>query len=119
MYVCNLIILIPCITGDEDGGVCYNDDDTSYGGETEEQQCHGRSSESNEIKEKLLRKYGGYMSTLRHEYFSKKKTNGKLPSDATHILQNWWSIHYNWPYPTVIVVNQILLLYIYIIINPN
>lgn len=97
--LCNKEATAIITLGDEDGGVCCNDDTSS--GETEEQQCRGRSEANDEIKEKLLRKYGGYMiSSLRHEYFSKKKINSKLPSDATHILQNWWTIHNHWPYPT-------------------
>ncbi|CAJ1977847.1 unnamed protein product [Sphenostylis stenocarpa] len=52
-----------------------------------------------ELKEMLLRKYGGYLSSLRKEFLKKRK-KGKLPKDARMILMNWWSTHYRWPYPT-------------------
>ncbi|KAJ8753491.1 hypothetical protein K2173_022732 [Erythroxylum novogranatense] len=52
-----------------------------------------------ELREKLLHKYSGYISTLKQE-FSKKKKNGKLPKEARQLLLNWWNIHYKWPYPT-------------------
>lgn len=58
-----------------------------------------RSSEDRELKDKLLRKYSGYIGALKHE-FSKKKKKGKLPREARQLLLDWWSIHYNWPYPT-------------------
>lgn len=53
-----------------------------------------------ETKDNLIRKYGSYISTLKHE-FSKKKKKGKLPKEARQILFDWWNLHYNWPYPTV------------------
>ncbi|RDX89706.1 Homeobox protein knotted-1-like 1, partial [Mucuna pruriens] len=52
-----------------------------------------------ELKEILLRKYGGYLSSLRKEFLKKRK-KGKLPKDARMVLMNWWSTHYRWPYPT-------------------
>ncbi|KAK9278958.1 hypothetical protein L1049_028540 [Liquidambar formosana] len=57
------------------------------------------ASEEREIKDKLLRKYSGYISTLKQE-FSKKKKKGKLPKEARQTLLDWWNIHYKWPYPT-------------------
>ncbi|KAE8124257.1 hypothetical protein FH972_019159 [Carpinus fangiana] len=72
-----------------------SDEDVS-GGETEECQ---RADEDRELKDKLLRKYSGYISSLKHE-FSKKKKKGKLPKEARQILLDWWNIHYKWPYPT-------------------
>ncbi|KAJ9140303.1 hypothetical protein P3X46_030966 [Hevea brasiliensis] len=68
------------------------------GGGVEVKDCV-RANEDRELKDKLLRKYSGYISTLKQE-FSKKKKNGKLPKEATQILLNWWNIHYKWPYPT-------------------
>ncbi|GMN45925.1 hypothetical protein TIFTF001_015113 [Ficus carica] len=56
-------------------------------------------SEDRELKDKLLRKYSGYISTLKHE-FSKKKKKGKLPKEARQILLDWWTRHSRWPYPT-------------------
>lgn len=53
-----------------------------------------------EIKHKLMGKYSGYISSLKQD-FCKKNNKGKLPREATQILLNWWTTHYNWPYPTV------------------
>ncbi|CAN4086023.1 unnamed protein product [Withania somnifera] len=52
-----------------------------------------------EIKDKLMGKYSGYVSCLKQD-FRKKNNKGKLPREATQILLNWWTTHYNWPYPT-------------------
>ncbi|KAK7278013.1 hypothetical protein RJT34_23034 [Clitoria ternatea] len=52
-----------------------------------------------ELKEMLLRKYGGYLSSLRKEFLKKRK-KGKLPKDARMVLLDWWNTHYKWPYPT-------------------
>lgn len=60
-----------------------------------------RTSEDHELKDRLLRKYSGYISTLKQE-FTKKKKKGKLPKDSRQVLLNWWNVHYKWPYPTVI-----------------
>ena len=57
-------------------------------------------SEEQELKDTLLRKYGGHIGSLKLE-FSKKKKKGKLPKDARQTLFEWWSSHYKWPYPTV------------------
>ncbi|KAJ0765902.1 putative transcription factor Homeodomain-TALE-KNOX family [Helianthus annuus] len=57
------------------------------------------TNEDRALKEKLLRKYRKYISSLRHE-FSNKKKKGKLPKEARQVLLDWWSIHYRWPYPT-------------------
>lgn len=57
------------------------------------------TNEDRELKDKLLRKYSGYISTLKHE-FSKKKKKGKLPKEARQILLDWWTRHSRWPYPT-------------------
>ncbi|PWA52973.1 KNOTTED-like homeobox protein [Artemisia annua] len=66
------------------------------GGETENTQV---SREDQELKDTLLRKFGGRISSLKHE-FSKKKKKGKLPNDARQTLLEWWESHYKWPYPT-------------------
>ncbi|KAG8640128.1 hypothetical protein MANES_13G027401v8 [Manihot esculenta] len=57
------------------------------------------SSEDKDLKDKLLRKFGSHISTLKME-FSKKKKKGKLPKEARHTLLEWWNVHYKWPYPT-------------------
>ncbi|XP_043723856.1 homeobox protein knotted-1-like 6 [Telopea speciosissima] len=74
-----------------------SDDDFS-GGEIEVQEVQPRA-EDRELKDKLLRKYSGYISSLKQE-FSKKKKKGKLPREARQTLLDWWSVHYKWPYPT-------------------
>ncbi|KAG6747073.1 hypothetical protein POTOM_049451 [Populus tomentosa] len=82
---------------DEAAGSC--DEDASGGeAEAEVQDCT-RANDERELKDKLLCKYSGYISTLKHE-FSKKKKKGKLPKEAREVLLNWWTVHYKWPYPT-------------------
>ncbi|KAK7846542.1 homeobox protein knotted-1-like 6, partial [Quercus suber] len=94
--VANKISLVGfCILPDEVDG--SSDEDVS-GGEIEALECQ-RSNEDRELKDKLLRKYSGYISSLKHE-FSKKKKKGKLPKEARQILLEWWNVHYKWPYPT-------------------
>ncbi|CAA6667457.1 unnamed protein product [Spirodela intermedia] len=56
-------------------------------------------TEDRELKHHLLKKYGGYLSSLKQE-FSKKKKKGKLPKEARQKLLNWWELHYKWPYPS-------------------
>ncbi|CAH9145036.1 unnamed protein product [Cuscuta epithymum] len=52
-----------------------------------------------QIKETLMRKYSGYLSSLRKDFLKKRK-KGKLPKDARVALLHWWTSHYRWPYPT-------------------
>ncbi|XP_057479229.1 homeobox protein knotted-1-like 6 [Actinidia eriantha] len=66
--------------------------------ETRVQECN-QTGEDRELKDKLMRKYSGYISSLKHE-FSKTKKKGKLPKEARQMLLDWWAIHYKWPYPT-------------------
>lgn len=68
------------------------------GGERDIQEIPARG-EDRELKDKLLRKYSGYLSSLKQE-FSKKKKKGKLPKEARQTLLDWWKMHYKWPYPT-------------------
>ncbi|KAG7030118.1 Homeobox protein knotted-1-like 1, partial [Cucurbita argyrosperma subsp. argyrosperma] len=53
----------------------------------------------NDLKEMLLKKYSGYLSSLKKEFLKKRKKE-KLPKDARMALLEWWSTHYKWPYPT-------------------
>ncbi|XP_039126545.1 homeobox protein knotted-1-like 6 [Dioscorea cayenensis subsp. rotundata] len=78
--------------------VAGSSEEEQSGGEVEIQESHFRG-EDKELKDKLLRKYSGYLSSLREE-FSKKKKKGKLPKEARQILLDWWTAHYKWPYPT-------------------
>ncbi|KAL5663339.1 hypothetical protein ACJX0J_023447, partial [Zea mays] len=57
------------------------------------------SGEDNELKNRLLNKYSGYLSNLWRE-LSRKKKKGKLPRDARQKLLHWWQLHYRWPYPS-------------------
>lgn len=66
--------------------------------ETELPQIDPRA-EDRELKNHLLKKYSGYLSSLKQE-LSKKKKKGKLPKEARQKLLNWWELHYKWPYPS-------------------
>lgn len=57
------------------------------------------SEEDKELKNRLLNKYSGYLSSLWRE-LSRKKKKGKLPRDARQKLLHWWQLHYRWPYPS-------------------
>uniref|UniRef100_A0A5B7ATI4 Putative homeobox protein knotted-1-like 1 isoform X1 n=1 Tax=Davidia involucrata TaxID=16924 RepID=A0A5B7ATI4_DAVIN len=65
----------------------------------ESQESFGARAVDQELKEILLRKYSGYLSSLRKEFLKKRK-KGKLPKDARTALLDWWNTHYRWPYPT-------------------
>ncbi|KZV51225.1 hypothetical protein F511_05882 [Dorcoceras hygrometricum] len=56
-------------------------------------------AEDHELKGQLLRKYSGYLGSLKQE-FMKKRKKGKLPKEARQQLLDWWSKHYKWPYPS-------------------
>ncbi|THG07078.1 hypothetical protein TEA_023731 [Camellia sinensis var. sinensis] len=86
---------IPVLTGYE--GAVSSDEDFS-GGEMEGHEAEMRG-EDRELKDRLLRKYGNHIGSLKRE-FSKKKKKGKLPKEARHTLLEWWNLHYRWPYPT-------------------
>ncbi|KAG6473335.1 homeobox protein knotted-1-like 6 [Zingiber officinale] len=87
------------LTADDKFGVCSSEDDQDgSGGETELPEPDA-SAEDRELKHQLLKKYSGYLSSLRQE-LSKKKKKGKLPKDARQQLLNWWELHYKWPYPS-------------------
>jgi hypothetical protein len=75
------------------------EDQEGSGGETElpEVDAHGVDQE---LKHNLLKKYSGYLSSLKQE-LSKKKKKGKLPKEARQKLLSWWEMHYKWPYPSV------------------
>ncbi|XP_022159301.1 homeobox protein knotted-1-like 4 [Momordica charantia] len=82
-----------------DEGAVSSDEDLS-GGEMEAVEAEPQTKgENRDLKDKLLRRFGSHISTLKLE-FSKKKKKGKLPKEARQILFEWWSVHYKWPYPT-------------------
>uniref|UniRef100_J3MIC7 Homeobox domain-containing protein n=1 Tax=Oryza brachyantha TaxID=4533 RepID=J3MIC7_ORYBR len=74
------------------------DDMDPSGRENEPPEIDPRA-EDKELKFQLLKKYSGYLSSLRQE-FSKKKKKGKLPKEARQKLLHWWELHYKWPYPS-------------------
>nr|ADK26526.1 KNOTTED1-like protein [Petunia x hybrida] len=74
------------------------EDQDNSGGETELPEIDPRA-EDRELKNHLLKKYSGYLSSLKQE-LSKKKKKGKLPKDARQKLLSWWELHYKWPYPS-------------------
>ncbi|XP_030960994.1 homeobox protein knotted-1-like 6 isoform X2 [Quercus lobata] len=80
-----------------DEGAVSSDEDFS-GGEMEVQEAQMRG-EDRDLKDRLLRRFGSHIGTLKLE-FSKKKKKGKLPREARQTLLEWWSVHYKWPYPT-------------------
>ncbi|XP_012479359.1 homeobox protein knotted-1-like 6 [Gossypium raimondii] len=85
------------IRGPSDEGGVSSDEDIS-GGEVEGQEGQGKS-EDRGLKDRLLRRFGSHISSLKLE-FSKKKKKGKLPREARQTLLEWWNVHYKWPYPT-------------------
>ncbi|KAJ4850209.1 Homeobox protein knotted-1-like 6 [Turnera subulata] len=80
----------------EDGAVSSEEEES--GGELEGHEAQP-SSEDRALKNRLLRKFGSHIGTLKLE-FSKKKKKGKLPKEARQTLLEWWNLHYKWPYPT-------------------
>lgn len=82
----------------EDVASSEEDPDAS-GGEADILEIDPRA-EDKELKHHLLKKYSGYLSSLRQE-LSKKRKKGKLPKEARQKLLKWWELHYKWPYPSV------------------
>ena len=76
--------------------------------ETSEAQDSSSRKADHELKEMLLKKYSGYLSSLRKEFLKKRK-KGNLPKDARLTLLDWWNTHYRWPYPTVIFQAVVLI----------
>ncbi|KAJ0233261.1 Homeobox protein knotted-1-like 1 [Hirschfeldia incana] len=73
-------------------------ENNNSGGEAELPEIDPRA-EDRELKNHLLKKYSGYLSSLKQE-LSKKKKKGKLPKEARQKLLTWWELHYKWPYPS-------------------
>ncbi|XP_019188029.1 PREDICTED: homeobox protein knotted-1-like 1 isoform X1 [Ipomoea nil] len=87
-------------SGDEAGGTSEEDLSCGEVEVAESQEYLNNNSEGDQqIKEMLMRKYSGYLSSLRKEFLKKRK-KGKLPKDARVALLDWWNSHYRWPYPT-------------------
>ncbi|KAK7309710.1 hypothetical protein RJT34_06661 [Clitoria ternatea] len=83
-------------TFSDDGCVSSEEDFSTGDGDGQDGQLKG---EDRELKDRLLRKFGSHLGTLKLE-FSKKKKKGKLPKEARQTLLQWWNVHYKWPYPT-------------------
>lgn len=83
-------------TASDDGGASSDEDLSTGDGDVQDGQSRG---EDRELKDRLLRKFGSHIGTLKLE-FSKKKKKGKLPKEARQTLLQWWNVHYKWPYPT-------------------
>ncbi|KAK4750508.1 hypothetical protein SAY87_003990 [Trapa incisa] len=84
---------------DKDVGAGSSDDDQeNSAGETELPEIDPRA-EDRELKNHLLKKYSGYLGSLKQE-LSKKRKKGKLPKEARQKLLTWWEMHYKWPYPS-------------------
>ncbi|KAK7307232.1 hypothetical protein VNO77_40110 [Canavalia gladiata] len=96
MQLCHLCTGASVPTLSDDGGVSSDEDFSTGDGETQDGQSKG---EDRELKDRLLRKFGSHIGTLKLE-FSKKKKKGKLPKEARQILLQWWNLHFKWPYPT-------------------
>lgn len=88
-----------CEFGVTEDGVISSDEELS-GGDHEVAEDGRQRCEDRDLKDRLLRKFGSRISTLKLE-FSKKKKKGKLPREARQALLDWWNLHYKWPYPTV------------------
>lgn len=88
----------------DEGAVGTSEEELSCGEvdapESQEYSSGAGTSGEQDLKGMLLRKYSGYLSSLRKEFLKKRK-KGKLPKDARTTLMDWWNTHYRWPYPTV------------------
>lgn len=93
------LLFIKCTDDKSEGVGSSEDDQDNSGGETELPEIDPRA-EDRELKNHLLRKYSGYLGSLKQE-LSKKKKKGKLPKEARQKLLSWWELHYKWPYPSV------------------
>ncbi|XP_045824847.1 homeotic protein knotted-1 [Trifolium pratense] len=82
-----------------EGAGSSEEDQENSGGETDQLPEIDPRAEDRELKNHLLKKYSGYLSSLKQE-LSKKKKKGKLPKEARQKLLNWWELHYKWPYPS-------------------
>jgi hypothetical protein len=82
-----------------EGADSSEEDQENSGGEADQLPEIDPRAEDRELKNHLLKKYSGYLSSLKQE-LSKKKKKGKLPKEARQKLLNWWELHYKWPYPS-------------------
>ncbi|KAG2318723.1 hypothetical protein Bca52824_011936 [Brassica carinata] len=97
MQLRNLCTGVESARGLSEDGAVSSDEELSGGDEIS--QDGKQICEDRDLKDRLLRKFGSGISSLKLE-FSKKKKKGKLPREARQALLDWWSVHYKWPYPT-------------------
>ncbi|CAH8386940.1 unnamed protein product [Eruca vesicaria subsp. sativa] len=97
MQLRNLCTGVESARGLSEDGAVSSDEELNGGDEI--LQDGKQICEDRELKDRLLRKFGSRISSLKLE-FSKKKKKGKLPKEARQALLDWWNVHYKWPYPT-------------------
>ncbi|CAN7034658.1 unnamed protein product [Brassica rapa subsp. trilocularis] len=97
MQLRNLCTGVESARGLSEDGAVSSDEELSGGDEIS--QDGKQICEDRDLKDRLLRKFGSGISSLKLE-FSKKKKKGKLSREARQALLDWWSVHYKWPYPT-------------------
>ncbi|KAK6805089.1 hypothetical protein RDI58_002873 [Solanum bulbocastanum] len=91
---------------DEAGGTSEEDLGCEEMEAADSQEYPANHEGNNELKEMLMHKYSGYLSSLRKEFLKKRK-KGKLPKEARIVLLDWWKTHYRWPYPTEAEKNRL------------
>ncbi|KAK4739383.1 hypothetical protein R3W88_003080 [Solanum pinnatisectum] len=91
---------------DEAGGTSEEDLGCEEMEAVDNQEYPANREGNNELKEMLMRKYSGYLSSLRKEFLKKRK-KGKLPKEARIVLLDWWKTQYRWPYPTEAEKNRL------------
>ncbi|KAF0910401.1 hypothetical protein E2562_001563 [Oryza meyeriana var. granulata] len=96
---------LTALISEEKAGLGSSDDEQEDGSGMEMEAAEDEAigidprSDDKELKRHLLKKYSGYLGSLRKE-LSKKKKKGKLPKEARQKLLTWWELHYRWPYPS-------------------
>uniref|UniRef100_A0A7N0ULD8 Uncharacterized protein n=1 Tax=Kalanchoe fedtschenkoi TaxID=63787 RepID=A0A7N0ULD8_KALFE len=80
-------------------GVGSSEEEGDNGDETAQLPEIDPHAEDRDLKIHLMKKYSGYLSSLKQE-LSKKRKKGKLPKEARQKLLSWWELHYKWPYPS-------------------
>ncbi|XP_022775589.1 homeobox protein knotted-1-like 6 [Durio zibethinus] len=90
---------VASIRGPSDECALSSDEDFS-GGEVDAHEAQPRN-EDRGLKDRLFRRFGSHIGTLKLEFSKKKKKKKvKLPIEARQTLLEWWNVHHKWPYPT-------------------
>jgi len=106
VFQCKSLTTLYCLCGfiaDEPAGTSEEELSCGEVEASESQETTGVSSQEQNLKGMLMRKYSAHLSNLRKEFLKNRK-KGKLPKDARTTLLDWWNHHYRWPYPTVIMI---------------